>query len=199
MSAGSMTAQYLSNPTAQQGVMNSLFTAFAGFIAFGAAIVAVLTRGGAVQSLADSWVGQAKKEDPNDHWAWIRNPILILPLTLIICLMVLGSGAGLLFSFCWLRAGGSGWGWAYSFSVDLFEAEVFGITLATLAAVLAAAWSSIAAVMPPFSAIVSRARAVVSPVIRGLTPPSVSACNQSAILDSAEAPGALPPGQAPGR
>ncbi len=34
-----MMAQYLSAPAAQQAVMNSLFAAFAGFTAFGAAIV----------------------------------------------------------------------------------------------------------------------------------------------------------------
>ena len=81
--------------TAQQSVMNSLFTAFAGFTAFGAAIVAVLAGGSALQSMADRWVTHAQRERPGDRRAWLRNAALVMPLTMLICLVVLGSGTGL--------------------------------------------------------------------------------------------------------
>ena len=141
MSAGNMTAQYLSDRAAQQSAMNSLFTAFAGFAAFGAAIIAVLAGGGTLQKFASLWVDHARQEHPGNSRAllWCRKLIVIGTPALIIILVVLGSGAGMLFSFFWLRAGGSGgWGWAYHASVVMFVFEVAGVTAATLFAVGAA-------------------------------------------------------------
>jgi hypothetical protein len=138
-----MAAQFLSDPTAQQSVMNSLFTAFAGFTTFGAAIVAVLASGGAVQKMADRLASRAEQEYPRASWCRRLDPIVIVSLTALICLVVLGSGAGLLLSFLWLHAAGSGaWSWAYGVSVDLFECEVASMTLVTFVAVLAAAVTS---------------------------------------------------------
>lgn len=141
MSAGNMTAQYLSDQAAQQSAMNSLFTAFAGFAAFGAAIIAVLAGGGTLQEFANLWVDRARREHRGSSRAllWCRKLIVIGTPALIIILVVLGSGAGMLFSFFWLRAGGSGgWGWAYHASVVMFVFEVVGVTAATLFAVGAA-------------------------------------------------------------
>jgi hypothetical protein len=129
--------------TAQQAVMNSLFTAFAGFTAFGAAIVAVLAGGGAVQSIADRWVKHAQQEHPEDRHAWLRNPAVVIPSACLICLVVLGSGTGLVLSFLWLHTTGSdGWGWTFGVSEALFWCEVIGITVLTAAAVAAAGWAS---------------------------------------------------------
>jgi hypothetical protein len=129
--------------TAQQSVMNSLFTAFAGFTAFGAAIVAVLAGGSALQSMADRWVTHARRERPGDRRAWLRNAALVMPLTMLICLVVLGSGTGLLLSFLWLHTNGSdGWGWTYGVSEFLFWGEVAGVTVVTALAVLSAGVSS---------------------------------------------------------
>jgi hypothetical protein len=75
-----MMTQNLSDPTAQQSVMNALFTAFAGFTAFGAAIVAVLTSGGAVQKVAERWTARAERKYPNDRWCWLIDPLMIVPL-----------------------------------------------------------------------------------------------------------------------
>ena len=140
-----MAAQYLSDPTAQQSVMNSLFTAFAGFTAFGAAIVAVLAGGGAVQKMADHWVRREKRRHPRGHWCRLLEPLMIGSVTVLICLVVLGSGTGLMLSFLWLHAAGSGgWSWAYGVSVDLFESEVGALTVVTFVAVVAAASTSAA-------------------------------------------------------
>lgn len=129
--------------TAQQSVMNSLFTAFAGFTAFGAAIVAVLAGGSALQSMADRWVTHAQRERPGDRRAWLRNAALVMPLTMLICLVVLGSGTGLLLSFLWLHTNGSdGWGWTYGVSEFLFWGEVTGVTVVTALAVVTAGVSS---------------------------------------------------------
>jgi len=139
-----MAAQILSDPTAQQSVMNSLFTAFAGFTAFGAGIVAVLASGGAVQKMADRLASRAQQEYPRAAWCRRLDPIMIVSLTALVCLVVLGSGAGLLLSFLWLHAAGSGgWGWAYGVSVDLFECEIASMTLVTFVAVIAAAVTSV--------------------------------------------------------
>ena len=144
MSAGNMTVQYLSDPAAQQPVMNSLFAAFAGFTAFGAAIVAVLTSGGAVQKVAERWAARAERKYPHDRWCWLIDPLMIVPLTALSCLAVLASGTGLLLSFSWLKAAGSGgWSWAYRYSVDLFEFAVVCITFVTFVAVVAAAATSV--------------------------------------------------------
>jgi hypothetical protein len=146
MSAGNMTAQYLSAQAGQQQhMMDSLFTAFAGFTAFGAAIVAVLASGGTLQNLADLWTDRARKEHPGKRlaWLWCLKLIVIVPPALVIILVVLGSGAGMLLSFFWLRADGSGgWGWACSASVVLFVCAVAGVTVATLLAVGAAVAAS---------------------------------------------------------
>jgi hypothetical protein len=123
--------------------MNSLFTAFAGFTAFGAAIVAVLAGGSALQSMADRWVTHAQRERPGDRRAWLRNAALVMPLTTLICLVVLGSGTGLLLSFLWLHTNGSdGWGWTYGVSEFLFWGEVVGVTVVTALAVVTAGVSS---------------------------------------------------------
>jgi hypothetical protein len=140
-----MAAQILSDPTAQQSVMNSLFTAFAGFTAFGAAIVAVLASGGAVQKVADRLARCAERDHPRASWCRLLDPLMMVSLAALICLVVLGSGAGLLLSFLWLHATGSGgWSWAYGVSVDLFECEVASMTLVTFLAVIAAAVTSVA-------------------------------------------------------
>ncbi len=139
-----MAAQILSDPASQQSVMNSLFTAFAGFTAFGAAIVAVLASGGAVQKTANRLASRAEHEYPRAGWCRWLDPIMIAVLTSLICLVVLGSGAGLLLSFLWLHGAGSGgWSWAYGVSVDLFEGEVASMTLVTFVAVIAAAVTSV--------------------------------------------------------
>jgi hypothetical protein len=135
--------------TAQQSVMNSLFTAFAGFTAFGAAIVAVLAGGSALQTMADRWVRHAQHERPGDRRAWLRNPALVMPSTIVICLVVLGSGTGLLLSFLWIHTNGShGWGWTYGVSEFLFWGEVAGVTVITGLAVVAAGVSSAMAARP---------------------------------------------------
>jgi hypothetical protein len=140
-----MAAQFLSDPSAQQSVMNSLFTAFAGFTAFGAAIVAVLASGGAVQKLANRLTCRAESDHPRATWCRLLDPLMITLLTGLICLVVLGSGAGLMLSFLWLHAAGSGrWSWTYGVSVDLFECEVASMTLVTFVAVIAAAVTSVA-------------------------------------------------------
>jgi hypothetical protein len=125
--------------------MNSLFTAFAGFTAFGTAVVAVLASGGAVQKMADGLASRAEREYPRASWCRLLDPVVIVSLAALICLVVLGSGAGLTLSFLWLHAGGSGgWSWAYGVSVDLFECEVASVTLVTCVAVIAAAVTSVA-------------------------------------------------------
>jgi hypothetical protein len=140
-----MAAQYLSDPSAQQSVMTSLFTAFAGFTAFGAAIVVVLAGGGAVQKMADRWGSREKHRHPRGHWCRLLEPLMIGSVTVLICLVVLGSGTGLILSFLWLHAAGSGgWSWAYGVSADLFEYEVGAITVVTFVAVVAAASTSAA-------------------------------------------------------
>ena len=140
-----MAAQYLADPTAQQSVMNSLFTAFAGFTAFGTAIVAVLASGGAVQKMADRLTSCAEKDYPRASWCRYIDPFVIVSLTALICLVILGSGAGLTLSFLWLHAAGSAsWSWAYGVSVDLFECEVASMTLVSCLAVIAAAVTSVA-------------------------------------------------------
>jgi hypothetical protein len=140
-----MAAQYLSDPTTQQSVMNSLFTTFAGFTAFGAAIVAVLAGGGAVQKMADRWGGREERRHPRGRWCWLLRPLMIGSVTALICLVVLGSGTGLMLSFLWLHAAGTGgWSWTYRVSVDLFESEVAALTVVTFVAVVAAASTSVA-------------------------------------------------------
>jgi hypothetical protein len=132
--------------TTQQSVMNSLFTAFAGFTAFGAAIVAILAGGGVLQNIANRWVQHAQDEHPGDQWAWLRNPIVIMPSAILICLVVLGSGTGLMLSFLWLHTEGSdGWGWTYGVSEALFWCEVVGVTVITAMAVGTTGWSSVSA------------------------------------------------------
>jgi hypothetical protein len=139
-----MAAQILSDPTAQQSVMNSLFAAFAGFTAFGVGIVAVLANGGAVEKMANRLAIRARQEYPRAEWCRRLDPIMIMSLTALVCLVVLGSGAGLLLTFLWLHAAGSaGWGWAYGVSVDLFECEIASMTLVTFVAVIAAAVTSV--------------------------------------------------------
>jgi hypothetical protein len=140
-----MAAQYLSDPITQQSVMNSLFTAFAGFTAFGAAIVAVLAGGGAVQKMADRWRSREERTHPRGHWCWLLKPLMIGSVTALICGVVLGSGTRLMLSFLWLHAAGAGgWNWAYGVSVDLFESEVAALTVVTFVAVVAAASTSVA-------------------------------------------------------
>jgi hypothetical protein len=140
-----MAAQFLSDPTAQQSVMNSLFTAFAGFTAFGTAVVAVLAGGGAVQKMADRWGSREQDRHPRDPWCQRLEPLMIGSVTVLSCLVVLGSGTGLMLSFLWLHAAGSGgWSWAYGATVGLFEAEVGAMTVVTFVAVVAAASTSVA-------------------------------------------------------
>jgi MFS family permease len=133
--------------TTHQSVMNSLFTAFAAFTAFGAAIVAVLAAGGAVQNIAARWSKHA--HDEGDPRAWLRNLILVISSTLLICAVVLGSGTGLVLSFLWLHTEGSGgWGWTYGLSEALFWCVVVGVTVVTATAVCAAWLSSALAARP---------------------------------------------------
>jgi hypothetical protein len=140
-----MAAQYLSDPTAQQSVMNALFNAFAGFTAFGVAIVAVLAGGGAVQKMADRWGSREERRHPRSHWCCLLEPLMIGSVTVLICLVVLDSGTGLMLSFLWLHAAGSeSWSWAYGASVGLFESEVAAMTVVTFLAVVAAASTSAA-------------------------------------------------------
>jgi hypothetical protein len=138
-----MAAQYLSDAATQQSVMNSLFTVFAGFTAFGAAIVAVLAGGGAVQKVADYWGRREERRHPRLRCCRLLEPVMIGSVTALICLVVLGSGTGLMLSFLWLHAAGSGgWSWAYGVSVDLFESEVAALTVVTFVAVVAASTSA---------------------------------------------------------
>jgi len=118
-----------------------LFTAFAGFTAFGAAIVAVLASGGGVQTVADLWVRRARRKHPRDRWTWLRNPLFTGVWTLFVFLVVLGSGAGLLLSFFWLHWD---WAWTHQACVGLFYGEAGGVTLATLVTVVFAWLASVA-------------------------------------------------------
>jgi hypothetical protein len=141
----------------QKDLITTLFTVFAGFSAFGAAIVAFLAQGGGLQASADWWRQhglteaqtietpsrrrrEEKKAGRRSTWA------VVVAAAFIAVLVVLPSGLGLLSSFAWLRASADGstrgWSWAYTSSVGLFWWEAAAITLVTIAAVMVAAAST---------------------------------------------------------
>ena len=103
-----MTVQdLLSDQTTQQATMNSLFSAYTSFTAFGAAIFVVIGAGGAVETLGKRWSDHAKKEDAS-RLAWLRNPIVVILTAIPICAIVICAGLGLLFTYLWLQGGQSG-------------------------------------------------------------------------------------------
>jgi hypothetical protein len=147
----------MSNLAGQKDLMTTLFTAFAGFSAFGAAIVAFLAGGGALQTAADWWrqhrlTGTAALPWPTgrqraDRRAAKRSTwAVVLTGAVIAALVVLPSGLGLLSSFSWLRASAGGspgrWSWTYSASIYLFLWEAAAITVVTVVVVLVSAASS---------------------------------------------------------
>ncbi len=138
----------------------ALFAAFATFTAFGAAIAGFVAAGGAVQSLASSWAqhGEAEAFEKPRPDTKVRTALkrarkrttgTIWPVAAIIIAVILISGVGLVFSSIWLYAYSdgsvSGVSWAYSWAVSLFWAEVPLLSLATAAAVIAAALSAVTA------------------------------------------------------
>lgn len=145
----------------------ALFAAFATFTAFGAAIAGFVAAGGAVQTLASSWAqhGEAEAfEKPRSDFkvrkalkgARKRTTGTIWPVAAIIIAVILISGAGLVFSSIWLYAytdhSVASVSWAYSWAVSLFWAEVPLLSLATAAAVIAAALSAVTALRSADSA-----------------------------------------------
>lgn len=139
----------------------ALFAAFATFTAFGAAIAGFVAAGGAVQALASWWAehGEAeavekparrfKKTQKALKRARRRSPVTSWSVAVIIIAVILISGVGLVFSAIWLYAYAdgsvSGVSWAYSSAINLFWAEVPLLSLATTAAVIAAALSAMTA------------------------------------------------------
>ena len=126
--------------------MNSLFSAYTSFTAFGAAIFVVIGAGGAVETLGKRWSDHAKKEDAS-RLAWLRNPIVVILTAIPICAIVICAGLGLLFTYLWLQGGQSGGSrkFFYDTSVVLFYVEVGLITIISTFAVIAAALSAIGA------------------------------------------------------
>ena len=125
--------------------MNSLFGAYTAFTAFGAAIIAILSAGGAVQTIADYWTRRTQERhtlNPFRSWlAWFLSLATVGLTTVLITLVALGAGCGLFLTFLWLQGGPSGgtWNWTYSISVDLFKGEVIGLTIVTALALFGAA------------------------------------------------------------
>jgi len=140
----------------KEDLISALFTAFATFIAFGAAIAGLLAAGGVVQTLASWWAEHGKtkaltKRNPKKRQKRLELAQRMAPTAIglaasIIITVVLISAAGLVFSFFWLYgyAKGSkvGWGWAYYGTIWLFCAEIALLTLATVSAVVAATISA---------------------------------------------------------
>lgn len=147
----------MGNLVGQKDLMTTLFSAFAGFSAFGAAIVAFLAAGGALQSSSD-WLRQhgvaltaklgmpglqrrAQKEADR-----VSTGLIVLTGAIIAVLVVLPSGLGLLSSFTWLHADASGtaqaMSWAYTATVFLFWWEAIAITAVTIVVVVLSAASS---------------------------------------------------------
>jgi hypothetical protein len=146
-------------------LVSALFTTFATFTAFGAAIAGFVAAGVVVQTLASWWAQHGKTEvlkESVDTAAgynapkWIRkklkdaakrSPRTIVIAGVFIGLVVLISGVGLMFSFAWLDAYSHGsvaeMKWAYFWVILLFWLEAGLLTLATLLAVAAATGSAL--------------------------------------------------------
>jgi hypothetical protein len=139
-------------------LITALFTAFATFTAFGAAIAGFVAAGGVVQTVASWWTQHGKAEAEKDmpasglrkalKAARRRTPLTISVVSALIVVVVVISGVGLLLSSILLddyahdrmaHLGG-----VYPAVIGLFWAEVLLLTLATVAAVGAAAGTSIA-------------------------------------------------------
>jgi hypothetical protein len=146
--------------TTPADLMTVIFGAFASFTAFGAAIVAYLTAGGAVQRWAiqsrDHGIKEAeeayaksqnKEKREQDISAAQKRPAIIIRSTaIIIGLVVLSSGAGLVLGSLWFNAhadGSDGWRWAYSLVFDLFIAATVLLTGSTAFFIITSALSGL--------------------------------------------------------
>jgi hypothetical protein len=114
--------------------MTTLCSAFGVFSAFGAAILAFFTAGGAFGKLSD-WVARHGKLRWGDALVWLIAGVLALAVII--------SGVGLFTSFFWLQAVANGSGhasrWAYTFADNMFFMEAVVVTVITLVAVIGGA------------------------------------------------------------
>lgn len=139
-------------------LITALFTAFATFTAFGAAIAGFVAAGGVVQTVASWWAqhgeGEAQRDvSPTRLRKALKNtrrrtPVTIGVVSSVIIAVIVISGVGLILSFVLLDGYDHGQqahlNGLYLTVVVLFWAEVLLLTLATVAAVFAAAGSSVA-------------------------------------------------------
>lgn len=139
-------------------LITALFTAFATFTAFGAAIAGFVAAGGVVQTVASWWAQhgavEAQRDKPSTGVrkalknARRRTPLTIGIVSSVIIVVILISGVGLVLSFVLLNGYDHGQqahlNGLYLAVVVLFWIEVILLTLATVTAVFAAAGSSVA-------------------------------------------------------
>lgn len=142
----------------------ALFAAYATFTAFGAAIAGFVAAGGAVQALTSWWTrhGEDEHSDSGNSASglldkltlrWLSANVAIVLITLIILAVIIISGVGLVLCFIWLNAYShgltAGKPGVYDWILGLFWAEASMLTVATCAAVLAAAGSALTALKSP--------------------------------------------------
>lgn len=121
-------------------LMTTLCSAFGVFSAFGAAILAFFTAGGACENLS-ARVAKHKNLRWGDALVWL--------IAGVVALAVIISGLGLFTSFFWLQAVANGSGhasrWAYTFADNMFFMEAVVVTVITVVAVIGGA----IAALPP--------------------------------------------------
>jgi hypothetical protein len=137
-----------------EDLITVLFSAFAGFTAFGAAIGGFLAAGGGVQDAIFKWTqhgldevaakrkaGKLASERQVRRAMWLASHrvLALWLMAAFISLVVLASGLGLFTSFWWLYTGAA---WSYRGAIYLFEAETVALTVVTLSAVAIAATGS---------------------------------------------------------
>ena len=130
-----------------EDLMIALFSAFASFSAFGAAIGGFLATGGGIQTAIYRWKAHGLEEVDQKvnkgklvgetrirrakRFAKLR-PLWFWVVAVLIGLVALASGLGLFSSFWWLY---TGTGWAIKGTVYLFEFVAVSLTLVTVLAV----------------------------------------------------------------
>jgi hypothetical protein len=137
-----------------EDLIAALFSAFAGFTAFGVAVGGFLAAGGGIQHAVFDWTqhgldeveakkaaGKLTSERQIRRATWLANHrvVALWLMAVFIFLVVLVSGFGLFISFWWLYTGA---GWSYRGAIYLFEAETIALTVVTLSAVAIAASGS---------------------------------------------------------
>lgn len=153
LGAGSASAAAID----KEQLVSALLAAFATFAVFGAAVVGFLSAGGVIQTVGSWWAQHGKAEAVVQRkakevrtglkWARRRSLAVVVLTGAVVVAAVAASILGLAFSFVWLHGYARGsvahLNGLYAWIIVLFWFEVGALCVATLIALVAAAFSAV--------------------------------------------------------